>query len=46
VLLKAAWGGNARLCVAQFWQISGKDPWVVVYGTNTGAIVPAVPDHK
>jgi hypothetical protein len=27
-----------------FWQISGKDPCVVVYATNTGAIVPATLD--
>jgi hypothetical protein len=27
-----------------FWQISGKAPCVVVFGTNAGAIVPAVLD--
>jgi hypothetical protein len=46
VLLKAAWCGDVRLRVAQFLANLWQGSCVVLYGTNTGAIVPAALDHK
>jgi hypothetical protein len=46
VLLKAACCGDGRLRVAQFLANLWQGVLVVVYGTNTGAVVPAALDHK
>jgi hypothetical protein len=46
VLLRAAWCGDVRLRVAQFLANLWQGSCVVVYGANTGAIVPAALDHN
>jgi tetrahydromethanopterin S-methyltransferase subunit E len=42
VLLKAARCGNVRLRVAQFWQISGKDPCGLYFGIDAARFCSAL----
>jgi hypothetical protein len=46
MLPMAAWCGDVRLRVAQFLANLWQGACVVVYGTNTGANVPAALDHN